>query len=543
MMPASSTSPAAPAPTISPSGLSGAGIAALPYHAGLDAATRSQHQERFIRDEVRVICATVAFGMGIDKTNVRFVVHYDLPKSIEGYYQETGRAGRDGVPAECLLFFNHGDVAKFERFIEEKESEAERAVARGAARADDALCVLQRLPPARSAGVLRRDLDRAELRRRATTVSSRARRSTRPRTRRSCFRASSASGARTASASGIAHVIDVLLGAENEKIWRWNHERLTTYGIGKDRSRPAWRALADELMRLGLVAVDAQHFNTVSLTAAGRHALSERTPIVVRESPPAAERGRKRAPSAAGDGPYDAEVFRALRDLRKELADERDVPAYVVFSDAVLRAMARELPRTPRNCARSAGSARRSSPTSAPVSSRDREATSRGHSKPKMPASRPMMTRRAPNFCCLSCRRDGCWCSQLRPRLAQSSENTGIIQITVKGADTSAALSNARVFLLGPSVASALTTRSGIVKYTDVASGIYRVRVNKPGYRNSTSAAFELLGNKEVDVDVTLGHGRQRAKRRRRRLEAVTPACKIIGRVTGARDRVDARRR
>ncbi len=146
---------------------------------------------------------------------------------------------------------------------------------------------------------------------------------------------------------GIAHVIDVLLGAENDKIWRWNHERLTTYGIGKDRSKISWRALADELVRLGYVAVDAQHFNTVSVTAAGRDALNERTPVVVREPPAAAPRvGRKRTPSATDDGPYNAEVFRALRDLRKELADERDVPAYVVFSDAVLRAMARDLPRT-----------------------------------------------------------------------------------------------------------------------------------------------------------------------------------------------------
>jgi ATP-dependent DNA helicase RecQ len=138
----------------------------------------------------------------------------------------------------------------------------------------------------------------------------------------------------------------VLLGAENEKSWRWNHERLSTYGIGKDRNRVAWRALADELVRLGLIAVDPAQFNTVAVTGAGRTALIARTPVIVREPPPAAERGRKRAPAATSDGPYNAEVFRALRDLRKELADERDVPAYVVFSDAVLRAMARELPRT-----------------------------------------------------------------------------------------------------------------------------------------------------------------------------------------------------
>ena len=148
-------------------------------------------------------------------------------------------------------------------------------------------------------------------------------------------------------AVGVTHVIDVLLGAENDKIWRWNHERLTTYGIGKDRSRQAWRALADELVRLGLVGVDAAHFNTMTVTAAGRAALAERTPVVVRESPATTAGGtRKRAPRDDGGGPYDADVFRALRDLRRELADERDVPAYVVFSDAVLRAMARDLPRT-----------------------------------------------------------------------------------------------------------------------------------------------------------------------------------------------------
>jgi ATP-dependent DNA helicase RecQ len=138
----------------------------------------------------------------------------------------------------------------------------------------------------------------------------------------------------------------VLLGVENDKIWRWNHERLTTYGIGKDRSRSAWRTLADELVRLGLLSADAAHFNTVSLTAAGRTVLSTRAAVVVRESPAPVARGRKKPIADDAAGPYDAGVFRALRDLRKELADERDVPAYVVFSDAVLRAMARGLPRT-----------------------------------------------------------------------------------------------------------------------------------------------------------------------------------------------------
>jgi ATP-dependent DNA helicase RecQ len=328
--------------------LTKAGVAALPYHAGLDGAKRAKHQERFIRDKTRVICATVAFGMGIDKSNVRFVVHYDLPKSVEGYYQETGRAGRDGVPAECLLFFNHADVAKFERFIDEKESEAERQVAREQ---------LERMTRyAYSNDCRRRDLlayfgeawtelncggcDNCLEPRPAVDATQDAQKLL------SCIeRIRRANG----FGVGIAHVIDVLMGAENEKIWRWNHERLTTYGIGKDRTKVSWRGLADELQRLGHIAVDAAQYNVVSVTATGREALAGRTPVVVRDVPASAnERGRSKRGSGAAlaDGPYDAAVFRALRDLRKEIADERDVPAYVVFSDAVLRAMARELPGT-----------------------------------------------------------------------------------------------------------------------------------------------------------------------------------------------------
>ena len=328
--------------------LSKAGIAALPYHAGLDSAKRARHQERFIRDKTRVICATVAFGMGIDKSNVRFVVHYDLPKSVEGYYQETGRAGRDGVPAECLLFFNHADVAKFERFINEKESEAERQVAREQ---------LERMTRyAYSNDCRRRDLlayfgemwtelncggcDNCLEPRPAVDATQDAQKLL------SCIeRIRRANG----FGVGIAHVIDVLMGAENEKIWRWNHERLTTYGIGKDRTKVSWRGLADELQRLGYIAVDAAQYNVVSVTETGLTALTERTPVVVRELPAGVT---ERAPRKRGsgtvveDGPYNANVFRALRDLRKEIADQRDVPAYVVFSDAVLRAMARELPES-----------------------------------------------------------------------------------------------------------------------------------------------------------------------------------------------------
>jgi ATP-dependent DNA helicase RecQ len=328
--------------------LCAAGIPALAYHAGLDSATRGKRQEAFIRDDVRVMCATIAFGMGIDKSNVRFVVHWDVPRSLEGYYQETGRAGRDGLPAECAWFFAYGDIARVERFVEEKP-EGERAAAR------DQLERVKRY--AYSNACRRRELlayfgeiyphERCEncdncLQPRASFDAT-----TDAQKLLSCiYRVRESHG----YGVGIAHVIDVLIGAKTEKIDRWYHDRLSTYGIGKDRDRHAWRHLADELLRLGLIAQDAARHNVVSLTDAGRRALVERTPVVVREAvaPVTGRRGRTAAaPHAGDDEEYDRDLFAVLRTLRREIARERDVPPYVVFSDAVLRAMARDVPRSP----------------------------------------------------------------------------------------------------------------------------------------------------------------------------------------------------
>ena len=257
--------------------LSADGVDAQPYHAGLSAGDRTKNQEAFLRDETRVVCATIAFGMGINKPNVRFVIHYDLPKNIEGYYQETGRAGRDGLPGECLLFFSPGDRVKQMRFIDEKPSPQEREIARAQLEqmihyAEAATCRRKFLLGyfgetfGGSAGGEDQTTEETNcagcdncLVPRATWDGTLAAQKF-----LSCvYRVHEKSG----FGVGIQHVVEVLNGADTEKIRKFNHQSLSTYGIGDEHSRAEWAAIGRELVRLGLLFQNPEKFSAVEVTA------------------------------------------------------------------------------------------------------------------------------------------------------------------------------------------------------------------------------------------------------------------------------------
>jgi ATP-dependent DNA helicase RecQ len=360
--------------------LSADGVQALPYHAGLAAGDRSQHQEAFLRDEARVICATIAFGMGINKPNVRFVIHYDLPKNIEGYYQETGRAGRDGLPSECLLLFSPGDRVKQMRFIDEKPDPQEREIARAQLEqmihyAEVASCRREfllgyfgeRYGGASEFGSSRREATQTEVPGNRSPLTPAATESVNCGGCDNCL-APRATWDGTVAAQkflscvfrirehsgfgvGLNHIVEVLTGADTEKIRKFNHQSLSTYNIGGEHTRGEWGAIGRELIRLGLLSQNVARFNIVELTDEGFAALKSRRKITLTKPMQPTEPVKHRT----GEIACDEVLFEHLRALRKRLADERGVPPYIVFSDVALRQMARFYPETGRDFSRISG--------------------------------------------------------------------------------------------------------------------------------------------------------------------------------------------
>ncbi|HYQ65833.1 DNA helicase RecQ [Actinophytocola sp.] len=320
------------------------GISAIPYHAGLDARTRATNQSRFLREDGLVVVATIAFGMGIDKPDVRFVAHLDLPKSVEGYYQETGRAGRDGLPSTAWLAYGLQDVVQQRKMI--ATSEGDDAHRRRLGVHLDAMLALCETVECRRSQILNYFGEEAQPCGNCDTCL------TTPESWDGTVPAQKVLSAvyrldkERHQKFGVGHVVDILLGRQTAKVQQFNHETLTVFGVGEDLAEPVWRGVIRQLLAQGLLTVEGDH-GTLVLTEASGEVLSRKREVRLRQEPKRAAKPAKKAATPQQElSPETKPVFERLRTWRAATAKEQGVPAYVVFHDATLRQIATENPTT-----------------------------------------------------------------------------------------------------------------------------------------------------------------------------------------------------
>ncbi len=317
------------------------GYNALPYHAGLSAETRADHQHRFLTEEAVIIVATIAFGMGIDRPDVRFVAHLDLPKNIEAYYQETGRAGRDGEPADAWMVYGLQDVVRLGQMVDDSDADEERK--RHDRQKLDALLGWCEVTSCRRRPLLAYfgDAYPEPCGNCDNCLSP-------PATWDGTEAAQKLMSAvyRTGQRFGAAHVVDVLLGKDTDKVRQHGHDRLSVYGIGTELNGPTWRSVVRQLVVQGYLRADQKRYGALVLTKQSRPLLKGEIGLELREDRKFKTEKKKRRDTSAALAPADQPLFEALRQGRKEIADRLDMPPYMIFHDATLKQMAEYRPKT-----------------------------------------------------------------------------------------------------------------------------------------------------------------------------------------------------